>query len=83
MDVNRTDPRAMPLDQYIDETISILETDEVEILAARARDRRDAQRPNEVAITTTFNDTMTSRAPRPDLRPPRPGRSAPRRGERR
>ncbi|ARN22170.1 SDR family oxidoreductase [Piscinibacter gummiphilus] len=56
MDMNLHDPRAMPLEQFIAETLEALATDEVEVLVPRARERRDALRPGEVAATQKFND---------------------------
>ncbi|MEJ7648265.1 MAG: SDR family NAD(P)-dependent oxidoreductase [Nakamurella sp.] len=59
MDINMADPRAMPLDEYIAETIAILGTDAPEAYVERARNRRDILRPNELEVIRQFNDLMS------------------------
>lgn len=54
----KSDPRAMPLDQYIRETMAALETDADEVLVPIAQERRDRMRQNEIAMTEGFNDMM-------------------------
>jgi uncharacterized oxidoreductase len=57
-DRNATDPRAMPLADYISETMDVLASDEVQVLVERAKARADAQRPDEVTTMETFNDVF-------------------------
>jgi uncharacterized oxidoreductase len=52
------EPRAMPLKEFIDETIKVLGTDAQEILVERAKLLRNNPGPNEGAFVTQFNDLM-------------------------
>ena len=57
--VNLTDPNAMPLEEFLAETLDALESGEPEAYVARARQRRDAQRTGDIAFTRQFNDLMS------------------------
>jgi len=58
------EPRAMPLAEFIKETMSALGTDAQEILVQRAKPLRDNPGPNEGALVTQFNDSMVQPQPR-------------------
>ena len=57
---SNNEPRAMPLADFIAETVAILGTDADEVLVERARALRDNAGPNEGPFVTKFNDMMTS-----------------------
>jgi uncharacterized oxidoreductase len=52
------DPRAMPLDQFIAETMEILSTGAEEICVQNVLFLRNAAKSDEAAIFKTFNDRM-------------------------
>jgi 2,4-dienoyl-CoA reductase-like NADH-dependent reductase (Old Yellow Enzyme family) len=54
--------RAMPLPEFIEETIKVLGTDVHEVLVERAKPLRNNPGPNEGVFVTEFNDLM-ARAP--------------------
>ena len=53
-----SDPRAMPLKEYIDETVALLGSDADEILVERVKVLRNNAGPNEHAFVKQFNDMM-------------------------
>jgi uncharacterized oxidoreductase len=55
---SNNEPRAMPLPEFIEETISVLGTDAQEVLVERAKPLRNNPGPNEGAFVTEFNDLM-------------------------
>src|ERR1700720_56875 len=56
---SNSEPRAMPLAEFIAETIKVLGTDAQEVLVERAKPPRNNVGPNEGAVVTQFNDSMT------------------------
>ncbi len=56
--INLTDPRAMPLDAFLAETIAALEAGDAEAYVTRARERRDAQRTDDIGHTEQFNSNL-------------------------
>jgi uncharacterized oxidoreductase len=55
---SNNEPRAMPLAEFIEETINLLRTDAEEVLVERAKPLRNNPGPNEGAFVTQFNDLM-------------------------
>jgi len=55
---SNNEPRAMPLAEFIQETISVLGTDAHEVLVERAKPLRNNPGPKEGAFVTEFNDLM-------------------------
>jgi uncharacterized oxidoreductase len=56
---SKNEPRAMPLAEFIDETLKILGTDVEEVLVERVKPLRNNVGPNEGAFVTQFNDMLT------------------------
>jgi uncharacterized oxidoreductase len=57
---SKEEPRAMPLNDFIEETIKVLRTDAEEILVEQAKPFRNNPGPNESALVKQFNDSMIS-----------------------
>src|SRR5260221_3754816 len=55
---SNNEPRAMPLAEFISETIKIIGTGAQEVLVERAKPLRNNVGPNEDAFVTQFNDMM-------------------------
>jgi uncharacterized oxidoreductase len=55
---SKDSPNAMPLEEFIAETIKVLGTDEQEVLVERAKALRNNVGPDEGAFVTQFNDSM-------------------------
>ena len=55
---SNNEPRAMPLAEFIEETIKVLGTDAQEVLVERAKPVRNNPGPNEGLFVTQFNDLM-------------------------
>jgi len=57
---SNNEPRAMPLADFIEETVRVLGTDTDEVLVERAKPLRNNAGPNEAAFVTEFNDMFTN-----------------------
>jgi len=55
---SKEEPRAMPLKDFIEETMKLLATDAKEIVVQLAQPFRNNPGPNESALVTQFNDSM-------------------------
>ncbi len=58
---SKDEPRAMPLAQFIEETMKVLGTDAEELLVERVMMFRNNPGPNEGVFVTQFNDLATQR----------------------
>ncbi len=56
---SNNEARAMPLAEFIAETIKVIGTNAEEVLVERAKPLRNNVGPNEGALVTQFNDTMS------------------------
>ena len=56
--VNLSDPRAMGFDEFLAETVLALEAGDAEAYAVRAKERRDAQRTDDIATTERLNSGL-------------------------
>jgi uncharacterized oxidoreductase len=57
---SNNEPRAMPLADFIEETVGVLGTDAEEVLVERARPLRNNAGPDEGAFVIQFNDMMAN-----------------------
>jgi uncharacterized oxidoreductase len=57
---SNNEPRAMPLADFIEETMRVLGTDAEEILVERVKPLRNNAGPEEAAFVNQFNDSMAS-----------------------
>jgi uncharacterized oxidoreductase len=60
---SKEEPRAMPLKEFIEETMKLLATDANEIVVQQAQAFRNNPGPNEGALVTQFNDSMIGASP--------------------
>ena len=57
---SNNEPRAMPLAEFIEETMRVLGTDAEEVLVERAKPLRNNAGPDEAAFVFQFNEMMAS-----------------------
>ena len=60
---SKEEPRAMPLKEFIEETMKVLGTDAKEILVEHAKPFRNNPGPNESTLVTQYNDMMIATPP--------------------